>query len=304
MFKLINQRRHIYVIAGVFLCSLFFILLGLDLITVDRYLFDGVTNKRTLIVAIVSISLLGPIVEEVSFRLNIKTKNKWLLLISFLFASIFIFLSFQIILSSLLFLAFLFSILFYLKSNKSYALDIQIIVTSVIFSLLHFTGDSMVAEDLVSLIIFFLYFLGMGLIFAWLRINYKFYSSVIAHILLNSFLMILAIYPSLNSETKTIECDELQFSYNERHIFNGDNSEASFDQDTLVFKNSNIIYMLDLYLQDADVMSRYIQTNGLINYDLRLQKFYDTSPQDILDCLEEHQLIKKKSSNRVDFIGF
>ena len=304
MFKLINQRRHIYVIAGVFLCSLFFILLGLDLITVDRYLFDGVTNKRTLIVAIVSISLLGPIVEEVSFRLNIKTKNKWLLLISFLFASIFIFLSFQIILFSLLFLAFLFSILFYLKSKKWYALDIQIIVTSVIFSLLHFTGDSMVAEDLVSLIIFFLYFLGMGLIFAWLRINYKFYSSVIAHILLNSFLMILAIYPSLNSETKTIECDELEFSYNERHIFNGDNSEASFDQDTLVFKNSNIIYMLDLYLQDADVMSRYIQTNGLINYDLRLQKFYDTSPQDILDCLEEHQLIKKKSSNRVDFIGF
>ena len=304
MFKLINQRRHIYVIAGVFLCSLFFILLGLDLITVDRYLFDGVTNKRTLIVAIVSISLLGPIVEEVSFRLNIKTKNKRLLLISFLFASIFIFLSFQIILFSLLFLAFLFSILFYLKSKKWYALDIQIIVTSVIFSLLHFTGDSMVAEDLVSLIIFFLYFLGMGLIFAWLRINYKFYSSVIAHILLNSFLMILAIYPSLNSETKTIECDELEFSYNERHIFNGDNSEASFDQDTLVFKNSNIIYMLDLYLQDADVMSRYIQTNGLINYDLRLQKFYDTSPQDILDCLEEHQLIKKKSSNRVDFIGF
>ena len=304
MFKLINQRRHIYVIAGVFLCSLFFILLGLDLITVDRYLFDGVTNKRTLMLFLVSISLLGPIVEEVSFRLNIKTKNKWLLLISFLFASIFIFLSFQIILFSLLFLAFLFSILFYLKSKKWYALDIQIIVTSVIFSLLHFTGDSMVAEDLVSLIIFFLYFLGMGLIFAWLRINYKFYSSVIAHILLNSFLMILAIYPSLNSETKTIECDELEFSYNERHIFNGDNSEASFDQDTLVFKNSNIIYMLDLYLQDADVMSRYIQTNGLINYDLRLQKFYDTSPQDILDCLEEHQLIKKKSSNRVDFIGF
>lgn len=299
MNKLINKKRDIYVVVGLFLCSLFFILLGLELIDVNRYLFDGVTSKKSLIVAIIYISFFGPVIEEVSFRLNIKTRNKWLLVISLVMAShMFIFL--DIISFLILFTALLISVLFYFKSKKSFALDVQIIVTSIIFSLVHFAGDSIVAENLVSLGIFFLYFLGMGLIFAWLKINYKFYSSVIAHILLNSLLIIVAVFPSINSETKKAECNELQFSYTERHIFNNEGSSAFLKQDTLVLKNTNIIYMLDLYLKDEDVKSKYIQTNGLIFYDLKLPEFYDTSPQAILDCLEEHELIKRKSSVQVD----
>lgn len=300
MNKLVNKKRNIYLLSGIILSVLFLVLMFFEVISVDRQLFDGATSKRSLLITLLTVSIFGPIIEEIAFRLNIQTKNKWFLLISFLVASCIIFLSFEIVLSSILFLAFVFSILFYAKSKKSYALDIQIIVTSVIFSLLHFSGDITTAINFLSLALYFLYFVGVGLMLAWLRINYKFYSNVIAHILINSFAMMLAIFPSLDSETKTIECNDIQFSYSERHIFSNDNSEASFRQDTLVLKNTNMIYMLDLYLKDEDVKSKYIQTNGFIYYDLKLPEFYDTSPQEILDCLEQHELIKRKSSVRVD----
>ncbi|SDG73808.1 CPBP family intramembrane glutamic endopeptidase [Psychroflexus sediminis] len=300
MSRLINKRRNIYLVAGLFLSILFSVLMFFEVVNVDRQLFDSVTSKKTLIISLIYITIFAPIIEEIAFRLNINTKNKWFIVVSFLVASGIIFLSFEIVLSSILFLAFVFSILFYFKSKKSYALDIQIIVTSIIFSLMHFSGDITTAINFLSLSLYFLYFVGAGLILAWLRINYKFYSNVIAHILINSIATIVTIFPSFDSETKTIDCDELQFFYSERHIFNNEGSSAFLKQDTLVLKNTNIIYMLDLYLKDEDVKSKYIQTNGLIFYDLKLPEFYDTSPQAFLDCLEEHELIKRKSSVQVD----
>jgi hypothetical protein len=299
-----KTKKNRYLILGAFLCALFLVFYNFDIIQADRYLFNDSELKKSLFISLLFISILGPIIEEIAFRLNIQSNNRWITLISIVVASLIIFGSVSFFIAAILFVAYIFSIAFYWKSNKSYALDIQIIVTSVIFSLIHFTGDSHRINDVLSLSSFFSYYFGGGLILSWIKINYNFFISVAFHVVVNSLSMIFLILPSLERESKILDCNDLKMESETNHIFIDDDSRAYYRKDTLILENTNIIYMLDLYLSDEKIKSNYTQANKFIFYDLKIPQFNDTSPQDILDCLEEHELIKKKSSNRVNIKEF
>lgn len=300
MNKLLNKKRNFYLVIGTSLCALFLILYNFNIIDAGRDIFNDFEYKKSLIISLIYISVLGPFIEEIAFRLNIQSKNKWITFLSITVAALLIFVSFSLVLSATLFVAYLLSIIFYWKSKKAYALDIQIIVTSIVFSLIHFSGDSHKINNVLGLSSFFSYYFGGGLILSWIRINFNFFINVAFHILVNSLSIIFLILPSLEDKSEILTCNDLKISYDTHHIFNTDDSRAFYNQDTLILKNTNIIYMLDLYLSDEKIESNYTQTNKFIYYNLKIPQFNDASPQDILDCLEEHELIKKKSSDLID----
>jgi hypothetical protein len=95
------------------------------------------------------------------------------------------------------------------------------------------------------------------------------------------------------STSKIIDCNESQFNFRKKNVFDSQTQKSIFKGDTLVIQNSNLIYMLDLYMPDEDVKGKYTQNNPLIYYDLEIPDYYKKSPPEILKCLEENKIISK-----------
>lgn len=273
---------------------LFYLLYAFEAVEVRRSILPSYFSSRShLILITVMIGLIGPVMEEIGFRLFIGSKKKLQIFSSIIILSVYIFLQYGIPITIIVVFLVILSVALYLKDLR-YSLDFQIIITSIIFTSLHFDEDTFTA-GLLSSIAYFSYFIGSAFIFAWLRINYSIFSSIFLHVALNAFVVIVMIFDGFESTTKTFDCSEFQITYNTKNIFKHKTQKTTFISDTLVIQNSNLIYMLDLYMPSENVKTKYQQNNPFVLYDLKIPNYYERSSKDILECLEENQLIFEKN---------
>ena len=293
---MINNRGFIklkYLALGIILVFLAWILSSLNVIGISRNFGFQIFSNMSMIFVLSFILIIIPFLEEVGFRLLIKTRKKVNYAISILLASFFMFFTLNMVLAILCSLLLSVTVYLYLH-NKNYAVDLQIVIASLFFSLLHF-GDSISTTNHFSLAIYFLYFFGMGLVLSWIKINFSLLASFLVHATFNGFFIALMIYQGHNSKIVNVNCNDVNFSYKEELFFGHSSQGGSIKEDsTLVLSNSNLVRMLDLFLPEQQVKENYYQTNIFIKYDIEIYRFYESDPEELLNCLVDENLIIKK----------
>ena len=294
MFKNKFILNSLLILGIIFIAQYFFAFSLLDNVDhqVQRKLYDF-TFKKYLYLRLFFIVVVAPILEELSFRLFIDSRKKWISLISLLLLFYFLFESFTFLLAIFLGILILSTIILRFKFKDNWILITQVIISSLIFSLSHFNSDFIFNSQFL-LFIQFLYFIGIGFVFSWLKINFNIVASMGLHILLNSIGLVLTLFLE-EAQDKTIICDQKEIAYNSRVFLKSDSlSTTQYKQDTLVIKNSNLVYMLDMFYTDQDTLDeKYYQTNQLLYYNMKIPDFKNIPPEKLFDCLEKENIIKK-----------
>jgi len=291
--KLQNYSYIKYLGLGCFLILISLGLYSFELIGVSRDFGFQAFSNISIVLVIAFIVVIAPFLEEVSFRLLIKTGNRILNIISIACASVFVMVTFDYVFGIICLVLLISTYVLYVKQIK-FAVDAQIIVASTFFSLIHF-GEETSVTNAFSLVVYFLYFFGMGLILSWIKLNYSLLHSFLVHALFNAIFISILVFEGFNADVVYVNCGDITFDYKKNLLFADSSTSASFKEDTLVLTNSNIIYMLDTYLPDHQIKEHYIQTNMFIKYDLAIQNFYDSDSATLLRCLEEQDILVRKN---------
>lgn len=287
-------RCNIILILGIFFIAQYFIIFSIVENIEDQFqrrLFDhSFTNY--LYFQLFFVTFIGPTLEEFSFRLFIDAKKRWMIFLSIMLLSYYLWISFGVLLAILLLISVIATVVVSYKFPKYHFLKVQIILSSLIFSMIHF-DDDLIADSQYLLYVIFFYFFGMGLILSWLKININILASIGFHILINSVPVVLLLF-STDGKEHTLICDKRKITYSSRLFFQSDSlSTAKFKNDTLVIKNSNLMYMLDMYNTKHDLQDKYYQTYPFLHYDMRIPEFRKISTKKLLQCLQEEYMIKK-----------
>ena len=258
----------------------------------QRKLYDY-TYREYLYLQTFLIIVAGPIFEELSFRLFIGSRKKWISLISILLLFYYLLKSFTFLLAIFLGISILSTIILGYKFKGNWILITQIVISSLIFSLSHFNGDFIINSQ-YFLFTLILYFIGLGFVFSWLKINFNIVASMGLHIFINSIGLVSSLFFG-ETQDKTIICGQKEIVYNSRVFLKTDSlSTTQYKQDTLLIKKSNIVYMLDAFYTDQDTLDeKYYQTNQLLHYNMRIPDFKNTPPKKLFDCLEKENIVKK-----------
>ena len=287
-------RCNLILILGIFFIAQYFITFSivenLDKLF-QRRLFDY-NFTDYLYLQLFFVSFIGPALEEISFRLFIDAKKRWMIMVSIALLCCYLLISFDILLAILLLVAIIVSLILSHKFKKFRFLEVQIVLSSLIFSMIHF-DDDLIAKSQYLLYTLFLYFFGMGLILSWLKININIFASIGFHILINSIPIVLLIF-STHDDDHTLMCGQRKITYNSKLFFQSNSlSTAKFKNDTLVIKNSNLMYILDMYNSKNDLQDKYYQTYPLMYYDMKIPEFRKISTRKLLQCLQQENIIKK-----------
>lgn len=269
--------------------------------SINEDIFSNFTKNQIVISFfqfLFSALIVAPIFEEIIFRsFFLKSKRKYFLKIQFyLGISIYIFITENYYLYSLLFFIFL---LDYLNRNKI----IIYILNTFVFALIHYNLDDF--SSFFSIIPVF-FQIGVGFILIWIVINFNLFISILFHFLYNFVmisLMILSLQKPTFNEYKVLENELIYLKWKEIPFFNNQNNFVTLSDNLIQIENveaSKIFEILEI--DKSKYYFNKISPFQKISLEIRLNNKNQRKINygEIPKFLLEVELIKEKDKNNAD----
>lgn len=294
--QVINEQKTFYLLLtlGILIGVAFYIFLPqIDVTGYRKAWTDRSMDRGSLYLLVLFIILIGPIIEELAFRLHL-TKNKKLQNIGLLFYICFGIISFH---SQLLMMVFWIpsAALLYLVTKKymqreNFLLP-SLLVSSTMFSTMHIINAEV---SLFSLIALMIYFMAGGVLLGIIRIKKGILFSILFHCIFNLIMVYFNELSPENDEQK-INCGSIQIAFQEKSILSDEDFIIKVEHGNLMVENGNLIKVFELYYPSAPIES-YRQTRSFINYDVTATNFsLDLQyGNQLLECFADVGLLTKK----------
>ncbi len=290
----LNKRYNkfliiIFILAGIFICQYLLFLKIIDFGDFRQGFYQR-EYLNSLYLELLLAGLFVPILEELGFRLYLNSSKKTIAVGVTIFSTLTIFNFYNDLYLLILFLIIGIAVAYLPLISKRKNLIIQLVLSSILFSLFHFIQSTIPLLGFISL---FLYFLGTGLLFGIIRIKFGISYSIIAHILWNSGFILFGLL-SLNNTVNTFKCDDYTIEYSESSIFSKDKNTISSNTNYFKLENGEIIQSMKIYFPSSEIKN-YYQINSSVNYNINLINLGDMELQieNVINCLVEENLIKK-----------
>lgn len=293
------KNYNIYLIMGAFLSSLIFVL---------NYFFDEIKPAASRVereshldlIIILSLSIIiVPIIEELAFRLFIASIRIWVQFISF-----FLYIAFTInifkIYESIFLITIMFLIVFSIHFkylNKQKTIHLQIISSSVLFSLFHYGNINYETSTRLGVIIYHTYIFGLAFLLSGIKIKFNIFYAILLHVFINGFFILSQAsgnherIQKLNVEGFEVEVIETPFYKNNL------SGSSGVINDTLIIRNMDFIVPLKINRPDKlEILKTYTQKNILLNYDMRIPNYKEIDIKVLLEKAEQKGYVVKKDN--------
>ena len=301
-----NRRLYIYLIVGLVLW-----IVGLigtycfppeDVISEEGQvrgmngMLDHILYNKGWFIFILSTAIVYPIREEIVFRLWVKN-NKWAKIISFLFMF-----GFSLFIDLPLFYRIVFCVLViclpfvtFVKRLEKLYIPVLIIVTSILFSVVHITNFAISESTSLYLLSIF----GFGMVLAFLGLRFGLRYSILLHTTNNMFVSILILLPMFTFQD--IEGKNGDFSYQIQKVPMFGMQESS-DSTVMHFKGSpeDILVQLSSPVGDTVFLAEK-ETNLNIIYKVKSEDA-SFNPKRIKSSLLQKLRIEKESGKMKGYL--
>jgi hypothetical protein len=273
----------------------------LILYSINEDIFSNFTKNQIVISFfhfLFSALIVAPIFEEIIFRsFFLKSKRKYFFKILFyLGISIYIFITENYYLYSLLFFIFL---LDYLNKNGK----IIYILNTLVFALIHYNLDDF--SSFFSIIPVF-FQIGVGFILIWIVINFNLFISILFHFLYNLVmisLMIISLQKPTFNEYKVLENEQIYLKWKEIPFINNQKNFIILSDDLIQIENVEASKIFEiLYIDKSKYYFNKVSSFQKISLEIRLNNKIQRKINygEIPKFLLEVELIKEKDKNNAD----
>lgn len=267
----------LYMGASIYCCTLVLFLF------ISAYNFEEVSElsrfgiNRDVITHTLLALIVAPLFEELAFRGNL-VKNKLLIVFSFLFLSIYVYLFGSNMSISYLFVV-IYIIVYFLwkKNNSSRVSTILYFLNALIFALLHYSSSDF--NSIYTILPMLLHF-ASGLIYVWVVVNFSLLYSILLHFTKNFVLTTISILSMqyVDTDVQRVENDLYVLEYQNKKISDYfKNSLKTIKNNNpyeLEVENYNAFLLIDLY--DIDKNRYRFSDQALPDQPLKL-KIYPKS---------------------------
>lgn len=252
-------------------------------------------DRLPIVFLVVFVSLLAPVLEELSFRgfFTSSYKLKVVALLGFLTYSGFV-LCFKYSVGLAVFVLSVMTVLiiFYYKFKSDFFFNFFVIANAVVFGLIHYQSDDFMNQPNP----FILIQVTFALFLTWITINKGIFSSILLHGLWNSIaLIILFVNIQLVSDkTQIVNNKEVRIIYKQVPIMDSNTVSVTNTEDGLIAKNVTIQTFLDLGITDNSLKSAYSSIIPMARYDITVEfKDDGRNYETVLKILQEKEMIVK-----------
>lgn len=240
-------------------------------------------HQLPYIMVVIMVVIFTPIIEEVIFRIWTKRKLKYDI-ISFVFITGNIYFVFALpLLFSIIASLVLFYLFFFMKNRDSLKIILLSIVTSLLFGLSH-VGNEIGFWPKCAYVCSAS---GMGFVFAWIGLRYKFVYCIIAHGLYNLLVTIIILgVPTWNTQTFRGDSYKAEIS---NDMFSSGMVKVFCDEDSIQLYGSLPKIASDLAASIGETDSDTIYF-GYMKNDLKRYKFV-VHPNSVKEKIDRRLLL-------------
>lgn len=209
--------------------------------------------KGALLIMMLFVTLFIPIMEELSYRVWTKEKT-WAYILSLFLGTMYVYMVSQKVILSIFTAIILFGC-FFLVKNYKLKMWLSIIITSLIFTLLHISGISSGISMISVLITIF----GLSLVLCYIGIRYGFVYCILLHCV-NNFIGFIPLMPLKQAPDMVWENENYQVYVSEKPLW--EQSEVICCNNTsLFFKGLKTEIAADIFPFSNDKIYQHTFTN-------------------------------------------
>lgn len=247
--------------------------------------------------------LLAPISEEILFR-GFLSKSNWIKTFFFLIGLISIFL-FDFDKLTLFFITVTYVLYaYFLYTNKEFLLNLIILLSAIIFALVHYPLDEMHSLETLP---FLLGKFSLALILSWIVYNKGIFAGIFSHALWNLIVILFFLHSLQYVDKKQIVSDfeESIITYEKVPLFSSNLSSYRTEDKQLTAKNMTVVdvmkFMDKRYLDTFNISSPYMRYN--IHVSLKSVNEKEKLNSIVIRLFEKERLIIRRDSSSILFIN-
>lgn len=257
-------------------------ILGFNFLDTSELLYNSRSQESiSFFVLLFSGIVIAPLLEEISFR-GVFLKKKSFILISLLFTSFYVVLSYENYYSIIIFLLYMCCFLLYRYYKSAPLFKILCVLNALLFGAVHYVMNDFASIEKGFIILFQI---SIGFLLIWITLNYSLLRSIIVHAIYNSIALGFLVIGLQFPETKINYYQDKNIIVEWQRVPVFESMKANYSASSKYIKSQNTtitrLYELSALMDTKSKKSTIIPIEPYMKYNFEITIKKNTKDSDL-----------------------